>query len=116
MTAGIWVKLNDGRIYDSSNLGTSFVESFSVSPGRSGSKAYPELEGIPLIATSLVTNSVVRNSAGNLTPFDRAQSGTLNVYTSMLNGVPTVHWDRLPTIAGWANESIATIFVFTGSN
>lgn len=114
MTAGIWVKLDDGREFDSSNLGVTFIESFEVDAGRTGSKSYPEMMGIPLVATSLITNSVVVNSAGDLTPFDRAQTGTLNIRSSMLDGVPTIHWDRLPTYKGWSNVSKAVIFVFSG--
>ena len=114
MTAGIWVKLGDGREFDSSKLWLTFVESFEVDAGETGSKSYPELKGIPLVATSLITNTYVVDSAGRFTQFDRAQTGTLNIRSSMVNGIPTITWDRMPTYNGWANVSKAIIFVFSG--
>ena len=111
MSAGIYVELNSGKIYDSTSLGIGFVESFIVNPGVSGSKSYPEFAGCKMMGVALTTNSARRTN--DWWVFDHACIGTLNITTVYdAAGVPTIRWTRnAPYFGSHSNQAQVSIFV-----
>lgn len=96
MSHGIKIVLNNGRVYDSSSIPVSFVDTITVAGGSSGSRAYPELVGFTLQCATLKQSTSI--------------SENLSMHSvSYTNGYPVVSW--YPTRFGSA-ASVQTFLVF----
>lgn len=96
MSFGIYLKLGDGSVFDSTKETITFYEAFSIAGGSTGSKAYPELAGMSLDVVTLKQSS---DSVENLS--DTTISTAL--------GYPVLSW--APVRAG-AAASVQNLLVF----
>jgi len=82
MTYGLRIVDVDGRQFDFGAFSTNTYDTFNISSGTTGSKAYPELVGRSVYA-------MTQRLAGTV------QSWTNYVSVTYPDGVPTVNWAPL---------------------
>lgn len=97
MSFGLKVILPNGRTYDSSLEGASFVDSIDVPSGSTGSRSYPHLKGFKVFGIPFATNP---------TAF-----GKLKVTVTYSGGIPILTWTRHPIPSQyWNNTSVILVY------
>lgn len=96
MPNGIRIKLDNGKVYDSSSVPIVFYESFSITGGSSGSKQYPALAGFNIFVSIAKLASL-------------ANENTSYYSISYSSGYPVLSW--FPSRTG-GSATTQTLLVF----